>query len=67
MDKDVVCLYSGILLSHKNEIILSVATGMDLDYHTKWRAMWIPQDSQRENISYLGKHLLRLGGAVSEA
>ena len=34
MDKDVVGLYSGILLSHKNEIILSVATGMDLEIIT---------------------------------
>lgn len=59
MDKDVVCLYSGILLSHKNEIILSVATGMDLESITLSGGQFGFHKIQRENISYLGKHLLQ--------
>ena len=31
MDKDVVHIYSGKLFSHKNEIMPSVATWMDLE------------------------------------
>jgi len=31
MDKDVVCIYDGILLSHKNEIMSFAAKGMELE------------------------------------
>ena len=38
MDKDVVYLYSGILLSHKKEWNDAIYSNLDglRDYHTKW-------------------------------
>ena len=38
VDKDVVCIYSGILLSHKKEWNNANCSNMDgpRDYHTKW-------------------------------
>ena len=38
MDKDVVCIYSGMLLSHKKEQNNANCSNMDgpRDYHTKW-------------------------------
>ena len=38
MDKDVVCLYNGILLSHKKECNNAMCSNTDgpRDYRTKW-------------------------------
>ena len=38
MDKDVVHIYSGILLSHENKWNNAICSNMDGsgDYHTKW-------------------------------
>ena len=37
-EKDVVCIYNGILLSHKKEWNNAICSNMDTtrDYHTKW-------------------------------
>ena len=38
MDKDVVCIYSEILLTHKKEWINAICSNMDgpRNHHTKW-------------------------------
>ena len=38
MDRDVVHIYNGILLSHKKEWYNAICSNMDgpRDYHTKW-------------------------------
>ena len=56
MDKeDVVYIYNGILLSHKNEWNNAICSNMDgpRDYHTKWSK----PDRERQisyDITYMG-------------
>ena len=59
MDKDVVYIYKGILLSHKKEQINAIFSNTDgpRDYHTKWsksqRGRQIPYDrSYMWNLKY---------------
>ena len=49
-EEEVVCIYNGILLSHKKELNNAICSNMDAtrDYHTKWskseRERQIPYD-----------------------
>ena len=55
MDKeDVVCIYSGILLSHKKEWNNAICSNMDgaRDYHTKWSKSEIERQIPRD-ITYM--------------
>ena len=49
--EDVVCIYNGILLSQKNEIMLFVAIQMNLETVTLRRVSQTESDLERE-LSY---------------
>ena len=57
MDKDVVNIYNGILLSHKKEQNNAICSNMDgpRDYHTEWSK----SDKERQ-ISYDITHMWNL-------
>ena len=57
MGKVVVCIYNGILLSHKKEQNNAICSNMDRprDYHTKWS-----KSDRKRQISYDITHMQNL-------
>ena len=61
MDKDVVHIYNGLLLSHKKERSNAICSNMDgpRDYHAKWSKL----DRERQisyDISHMWNQILKV-------